>query len=300
MSAFIGVDWGTTNLRAWRLNEGEIEQRLELPTGVSALPRAEIEAFFDQRIHQPLGRWLPVLMCGMVGANIGWRPVDYVDCPAEAHSIAGRIGSVRESPAVRIVPGLRCPGLTGAPDIMRGEETQIIGWIASAAAHERGCHVLCLPGTHSKWALVRDGAIERFVTAMTGELFQVLSEHSILAADANIFDGDAFLAGVAAAGDGDALSVRLFSARARTVAAGADARHGAAYLSGLLIGSEIAAISRTLDIGAEGPVTLIGSPLLRDRYHRACARRGWKTREMDGAEAAIAGLTALVREGALL
>lgn len=295
MTAFIGVDWGTTNLRAWRLSENRVEHAIEKPIGVAAVDRDKIERVFDTEVHQPLGANLPVLMCGMVGSNLGWRASDYVDCPAGATDLVQHLVTVREAPLVRIVPGLRCPGIAGAPDVMRGEETQIVGWLQRAAGET---HVACLPGTHSKWALVSAGRVQRFFTAMTGELFSVLSQHSILANDANAFDESAFDAGVEAAGDGGMLSLRLFSARARTVA-GANPAHTAAYLSGLLIGSEIAAALRLFEIAPAAHIALVASEILQDRYSRALAQCGRSAVALDGDQAAIAGLRALVELGAL-
>jgi 2-dehydro-3-deoxygalactonokinase len=300
MTAFIGVDWGTTNLRAWRIDgHGKIQDTVELPHGVSQLSPGEAPVLFERQVHRPLGSDLPVLMCGMVGSNLGWRAIDYVACPADRSTLAAGVASVRARPPIRIVPGLRCAGIKAASDIMRGEETQILGWIETASTHARGRHIICLPGTHSKWAIVRDGAVERFVTAMTGELFHVLRTHSILAAGTSGFDAAAFAAGVDAAGDGGGLSIRIFSARTRQVADGAAPAETASYLSGLLIGSEIASISSLLDCSAADPITLIAAPVLRERYASALAQRSWSSVWMDGVEAAVAGLQALVRQGVL-
>jgi len=300
MSAFIGVDWGTTNLRAWRLGaDGRVEAEMESPHGVRAIAQNDFATMFHRDVHTPLGVELPVLMCGMVGSNLGWREAAYVACPAGLNALARALTPVSDTPSIRIVPGLRCSGLTKAPDVMRGEETQILGWLARDDARRRGRHLLCLPGTHSKWALLQEGEIQRFVTAMTGELFAVLSTHSILKAEPTAFNGDAFAAGVAAAGEGDALSIRMFSARARIVTASANKQDASSYLSGLLIGSEVAAAPRALGVDHAGEIWVIGAPLLRERYVDALTQRGWSVLETDGAQAAIGGLAVLFREGAL-
>src|SRR5438477_4894503 len=123
---------------------------------------------------------------------------------------------------------------------MRGEETQILGWLALNPERRDGRHVLCHPGTHAKWVLIEDGRIVRFVTAMTGELFAVLSQHSVLKTDAPADDDAAFDLGLAAADGGGALAARLFTARARVVGGDAPASSTPSYLSGLLIGAEVA------------------------------------------------------------
>ena len=191
------------------------------------------------------------------------------------------------------MPGLRCAGVTAAPDVMRGEETQILGWLTADDARCRGRRLICHPGTHAKWVLVEDGRIARFVTAMTGELFAVLTRHGVLATETRPDDRIAFREGVKAAGEGDGLAARLFSARSRIVADGADPATSASYLSGLLIGAEAAALPRLLAAGLDDPVVLLGDPDLTRWYAVALADRGVAAVEHDGEEAALAGLNAL-------
>lgn len=298
MRAFIGVDWGTTNLRAWRISiEGHIENSLELPLGIGVVARPDIPSLFERTVHAPLGPGLPVLMCGMVGSTLGWRAVDYLACPADSRALANGVISVAEAPSVRIVPGLNCDGLTAAPDLMRGEETQIAGWLARAVEHQCGRRLLCLPGTHAKWAIVDSGAVTRFVTAMTGELFHVLATHSILKSALEPFNAEIFLEGLAAAGDGDCLALKLFSARARSVTKAEP--EGASYLSGLLIGAEIGSARKALGLDASERIVVIGTDILRERYVRALSSAGFDAEGFDGVDAAIGGLRALVAQGAL-
>ena len=138
------------------------------------------------------------MLCGMVGSNLGWALAPYADCPAGFADLARC--AIQVAPQVWIIPGLRCAGLAGAPDVMRGEETQVLGWLAQRPERQRGRHLICHPGTHAKWVVVEDGRIVRFVTAMTGEMFAVLSKHSVLKSDAPANDDAAFDAGLAAAG----------------------------------------------------------------------------------------------------
>ncbi len=303
MTAFLAIDWGTTNLRGWRIGSGgEIETETDLPLGVARLPPGGARECFETQVRPQLDpeRRLPALMCGMAGSNIGWRAAPYAACPADLKALLARLISIEgETPLVRIVPGLRTDGIARAPDVMRGEETQVFGWAALNPARSRGTHIICHPGTHSKWVTVEDGVITAFVTAMTGELFDVLSRHSILAGGYVSDDEAAFAAGLAAAGDGDALAARLFSARARIVAGGADPETAPSYLSGLLIGAEIAAAPQLVGAVRDADIHVVGSPTLRDAYVRALQASGWTCTQCDGEAASVAGLKALVAGGAL-
>jgi len=289
----LACDWGTTNLRAWTLDDvGRVAAEHDFALGVSKLAPGEAAQRFEAEVRPALqARDLPAILCGMVGSTIGWREAPYADCPAGLADLAGRLTKV--APAVRIVPGLRCEGIAGGPDVMRGEETQVLGWLAQNPERRTGRHVVCHPGTHAKWVLVEDGRIVRFVTAMTGELFAVLSHHSLLKSDAPADDDAAFDEGLAAAGEGDALAARLFTARARVVGGKAKAESTPSYLSGLLIGSEAASAPRLLLGEAPKQVVLLGDAALCTRYRRALVRRDVAVEVFDGEAAAIAGLFAL-------
>ncbi|MGC1305554.1 MAG: 2-dehydro-3-deoxygalactonokinase, partial [Caulobacteraceae bacterium] len=211
--AFLAVDWGTTNLRAWTVDrDGSPLAHQEFPLGVSRLKPGEAAVVFHDTVRLALNAdRLPALIAGMAGSNLGWKEVPYVDCPADAATLAAAIGYIEgQDPPVGIVPGLRDRRLGGAglegPDVMRGEETQLVGWLAQDPARRRGTHLVCHPGTHAKWAVIADGRIERFVTAMTGELFSVLTQHSVLKGGEGDAEGPGFDLGLAAAGDGSALA----------------------------------------------------------------------------------------------
>jgi 2-dehydro-3-deoxygalactonokinase len=203
---------------------------------------------------------------------------------------------------VAIVPGLRGQGVDGGPDVMRGEETQAIGWLAQEAGRRTGRRVICHPGTHAKWVLVENGRIIRFVTAMTGELFAVLTRHSVLRSEEGPDVPDAFAKGLEAAGDGSALAARLFSARARVVGGGdlkpTDVR---SFLSGLLIGSEVASTPALL--GAQdlaSPIVLLGDAKLCAAYATAMDRIALSSEIFDGEAAVLSGLKAIVSQGVTL
>jgi len=302
MTPFLAVDWGTTNLRGWRIGSGgTVEAEIELPLGVSRMGEQTAAECFANTVRPALGgENLPALLCGMVGSNLGWRTAPYAPCPSRAHDVLQHLVTVESGTApVRIVPGLSCQGPLGSPDIMRGEETQIFGWLALNPARENGAHLICHPGTHSKWVRIRDGRITGFVTAMTGELFDVLRRASIIGKGSIDDDEQEFVHGLAAAGDGGALSARLFATRARVMAGRAEAERAPSFLSGVLIGSEISSLPNLLDAEPGETVHVIGSPHLAARYGTALRRAGWNTSIEDGEDTVLAGLKLLVTLGAL-
>lgn len=291
---FLAVDWGTTNCRAWVVGEGgRVEASRDFPLGVSKLRPGEAEARFRDTVRPSLNAEdLPALLCGMIGSNLGWRAVPYFDCPAGLAALARGLAIVADDPPAWIVPGLRGQRPDGGPDVMRGEEVQILGWAAGAPERSRGAHLICHPGTHTKWVRLHDGRIESFVTAMSGELFDLLSRYSVIKGPADAHDGPAFLAGVKGAGDGSALASRLFTTRSRVVGGDMAPEDANAYLSGVLVGADVAASPALLGATAE-PVVLIGVPRLCGLYQKALSARGIASTTHDGDEAALAGLAAL-------
>ena len=298
MHWLIGLDWGTSSLRATLFDGGgaahEVRQR---PWGIRHLP----EGGFVAALSAICFDWpaAPLLAAGMVGSRQGWREAPYVDVPADLRSLAAACVRVAldDGRALHIVPGVR--DSTG-PDMMRGEETQVLGALAlrpALAAHAQ----FVLPGTHSKWVRARNGAIERLHTAMTGELFAVLRTHSILGAgldpapapgdDQSAFDEAAFDAGVHAALDSGAAGAlsRLFSARALMLEGGLAARVVPDYLSGLLIGEEFRAARAAGWLDDSDAPVLLGDEALCVRYRRAATESGWREPEY-AADASTRGL----------
>jgi 2-dehydro-3-deoxygalactonokinase len=281
--AFIGIDWGTSSFRAYLADaKGRALETLPDGRGALAVQPGEHEAYLRER----LARWprLPVIACGMVGAKQGWREAPYVACPAGAAEIAAAGVSVGE---VRIVPGVRTTDAHGAPDVMRGEETQILGALAAGG----GDGIYVLPGTHSKWARVEAGRIVGFETFMTGEVYAVLRAHSVLGRMmAAEIPGEGFARGVEAARGlarpGDLLHA-MFAARTFGLFETLPPDQLGEYLSGLLIGAEILA-------GARGAprATAIGSAGLTARYAGAGAQLGVEI-SAGPADAALLGLNAL-------
>jgi 2-dehydro-3-deoxygalactonokinase len=237
---------------------------------------------------------LPAMLCGMIGSNLGWRAIPYLDCPAafdQLHDALVRVDVA--GPPVWIVPGLRAERPDGGPDVMRGEETHLFGWAVEDPARLRGEHLICHPGTHAKWARMVDGRIDTFVTSMTGELFALLRKHSNLRVDEAEDDDAAFALGLDAAGDGRALASRIFTARSRVVGGDLAPRSAESYLSGVLIGAEAASTPSLLGIGAGARVSIIGDLALCARYRRALAACGFQTDVVDGEHAVLTGLRAL-------
>lgn len=215
----IALDWGTSSLRAYRLGSGGalLESR-QRDWGILHLP----DGGFDAALRGIAGDWMaampqaPLLACGMVGSAQGWALARYVDTPADAAALAAGLHAIDlgDGRRLHIVPGVRRPG--ERPDVMRGEETQIVGALATEPALAARCRLL-LPGTHSKWVQVQAGRIAAFRTFMTGELYATLKAHSILGRPAReagaVADDAAFDRGVAAVQGAEPLAALLFSAR---------------------------------------------------------------------------------------
>jgi 2-dehydro-3-deoxygalactonokinase len=284
----IAVDWGITSFRAWRLApDGSVLERMSGPFGIRTVADGDFAGVLDRAI----GAWrpAPVLMCGMIGSRQGWIEAPYVAAPAGLGVIALALAPVPGAAQTWIVPGVS----QDPPDVMRGEETQILG---VAAALGPGRHVLCLPGTHSKWAVLEDGRIRGFRTAMTGEVFGLMRTQSILAPlipENPPDDPAAFDAGLDRAREEGGLLHHLFGLRASVLLGRLAPAALPSMLSGLLIGHEIAELS------AEAPsVHLVGSVALTERYARALARFGISSTS-HGEEAAAHGLLAIAREAGL-
>lgn len=267
----VALDWGTSSLRAWLLGDaGAVLAEKSAPLGILKVPNGDFAAVF----REVCGDWLapsrPAIASGMIGSRQGWVEAPYAACPAGFESLA-RGFAWAESGGTRlaIVPGVSCVDASGVPDVMRGEETQVFGALDAAD----GAYVL--PGTHSKWVTVSGGRIETFATYMTGELFAVMRQHSILgrlmSVDAT-HAPDAFRRGWEAslAGDG-ALLHRLFGTRTLGLFDRLAPEEAPSYLSGLLIGDEVRAAARGL---AGSIVTVIGDPVLCERYREVLGGGG--------------------------
>lgn len=289
--AWIGVDWGTTNMRAWAIDgDGAVLDRAASDKGMSALDPHQFEGALLDAIGPWLieGRTVPVLACGMVGARQGWIEAAYASVPNAP--IAGRATLAPTSSdqiSVRIVPGL---SQHDPADVMRGEETQIAGYVASVAPDG----LLCLPGTHSKWVELRGGKVSAFHTEMTGELFSLLGTHSVLRHSVSNqgWDEAAFDRGVTDALQSASPMPLLFGVRAASLLSEVTSQAAGARLSGILIGSEIAG---RIEAVRSSRVALIGDERLTRLYGRAIGLAGGQSVALDAEKMTIAGLIAAYR-----
>jgi 2-dehydro-3-deoxygalactonokinase len=297
MTDFLAADWGTSNLRAWRIGaDGEVKAALRRPWGVATLKPGEAAARLRDDLRPALqARDLTAVLCGMVGSAMGIAAAPYADCPAGAGDLAGQLFAV--DALTFIAPGLRCMRPDGYPDVIRGEETKALGWLALDPRRREGEHVLCLPGTHGKWVVLRDGRIHHFMTCMSGELFALLSEHSVLKPGAPPSDPAAFDEGLKFGAADGPLASRLFTVRARMVGGGLEGGKAASFLSGLLIGDEVARLPGVLGMQPGAAIGLMGEPALCDLYAPALAARGLRVDLADAEQAVIAGLIRLRNAG---
>jgi 2-dehydro-3-deoxygalactonokinase len=297
----VAVDWGTSSFRAALIApNGEVLDELSTPRGILGFKSDEFVPYlvatcerFTEKDASAGGKMF--LLSGMIGSKNGLLEVPYCPCPATASDIAAALGWVDTGAAdlnIAIVPGVR----SGFDDVMRGEETQVFGAAAVLGVKDA---VMVLPGTHSKWVRLEAGAITKFNTFMTGEFYALLAQHSILAKslpDASdkptALDQSAFLQGIDRAQTSSQSSVggrgllgNAFSTRVKSLFNELQPEQAASYLSGLVIGDELAAMS----LPAGSQVIVIGSPTLCERYNLAFAHLGVQTRAI-GNQAAWAGL----------
>jgi 2-dehydro-3-deoxygalactonokinase len=299
--SLIGLDWGTSSLRAFLMRDGGVVEIRSSSHGVQALADAGAAAF-DRAFTAIAGDWLrvwpalPVVACGMVGSAQGWREASYVSCPADMRALAAGGVTVASSagPDILIAPGVLFDPPGGTPDVMRGEETQVAGALLQEPAwssHSR----MVLPGTHSKWVRVEEGRIVDLATYLTGEMFAVLKSHSVLGRlmQTNSADAQAFEQGVQAARERPAdLLHHVFAARTLGLTVRLPHASLADYLSGLLIGHELmSALARDGDASS---LVLVGEPALCERYAAALRLLGRSPDAVLG-NTAPAGLWALAR-----
>ena len=290
----IGIDWGTSSFRAYRLRGREVLDRLALPLGILNVP----DGRFENALQEAVGAWLAdgerrILMSGMIGSRQGWVEAPYLPCPAGIDNLARALIPVPFGAAETLLtPGLSAADVSGVPEVMRGEEVQVMG----AAGRAGGDMTACLPGSHSKWVRVAGGRIEGFGTHLTGEAFAALRSHTILGRlmhpDAPP-DQDAFRRGVARSGEPGGLLHHLFGVRTLGLFAQLGEAAASSYLSGLLIGHEVRAAA---PLHPTSPVLLIGDGALCGLYARAIGFCGGGA-TLAEADAAAQGL-ALIGERA--
>lgn len=298
MNACMIGDWGTSRLRLHLCAGRRIIESLQGP-GIGDC-RNEPQAVLSGLIAE----WdknaadCPIYLSGMVGSSMGWRNTSYIPCPVDWQSIGDRCATFEfERHAVSIVPGLSSVNPLGKRDILRGEETQVLGALVENPRLGRGKQLLCLPGTHTKWIWMRDGIVERFLTAVTGELFASLVDNTILAQGAsqgNRISREAVVQGIAESESLEQAELihGLFQVRVRQLLGGLKAAESGAFLSGLIIGSDVRCVRqmcRQLDWRGFS-VAIIGTSPMSDGYEAACGHYGMPNRVFNGDDMASAGL----------
>lgn len=281
-------DWGSTRLRLFLVENGETVARLDGP-GVTQLVEPA-----ERVLARMLSIWLAkgpiggITLCGMAGSPAGLAIAPYVPAPADVdmwHRSRARLRVMGLE--VEILPGLSCRTAEGVPEVMRGEETQVFGALALKPDLREGQRLFALPGTHGKWVSTSGGAITGFRTAPTGEVFAAITAHTSLtgqdAPGEGSFD-DGFLRGLVRSSE--PLAGALFEARAARLIDGRSKDWARGYLSGLLIGAEVAQFGSGVQ-----DVTMIGDPALAALYGAALAHHGGTSQILDGEAAVIAGLS---------
>lgn len=289
---WIAADWGTTNLRVWGMGQdGSVMEARQSDRGMGQLRPGEFEGALLDLAGDLLGpKTCQVVVCGMAGARQGWKEAPYEHLPwRPEHRRTMRVPTRDPRLSVSILHGL---AQSAPADVMRGEETQIAGFLAGKPGFDG---VICLPGTHSKWVRCAEGMVEQFRTVLTGELFELLSERSILRHSVGPgWDDDAFLAGVdRGLRWPDQLGGDLFGLRAEGLLDDLPPDAARARLSGLLIGSELAGQETYCDAAQ---IVLIGASGLCDRYEAALRWCGRTPVRADATAMTLNGLTAVYRQ----
>jgi 2-dehydro-3-deoxygalactonokinase len=270
-SGFIALDWGTSSFRAYLLkSDGTIQETIAAPHGILAVK----DAAFDETLETHIGHWdkaLPVMASGMITSRQGWVELPYVACPADLQSIAIAVHphTSKQGRKLFFVPGISYRSPDGVPDVIRGEETQVLG------ASQGGTEHFVTPGTHSKWIDVESGEIKGFSTYMTGEVFALLKNHSILGrlmtSESNnlaAFEQGARIGLTDPAG----FLHRIFSTRTLALFNEMPNDNLSSYLSGQVIGTEIAhAIAKN---STDGQYKILATPALGEHYKKAMTIAG--------------------------
>ena len=285
---FIAVDWGTTNRRAYLIDSaGKQTGEFEDGKGILTISAGEFPAAIAE-IRAKLGD-KPLLFAGMIGSNRGWKEAPYVACPAGLDELA--MGLVWAGEREAIVPGVSYVGDDRA-DVMRGEEVQVLGALAAGLVGPDS--LVCHPGTHNKWTVLHQGRIQSFRTVMTGELFSLLKEHSILSdlLQGPVEANDVFRRAARYAVFHEALPAELFSIRASVLLGQRKKTDAPSYASGLLIGTDVR-IGLTYPTGAQ--VVVMGRPVLTHLYAAAIEQAERQAIQLDGEQCFLAGIQEIAK-----
>lgn len=287
-------DWGTSSCRLY-LCEGETILDSATAPGIKFVDSPEVT--FIETVSPWLVKHGPLkaVLCGMVGSNIGWTDAGYLDCPVKLVDYSrGLISISQENCDVKIVPGVKTiEGLSGQPDVMRGEETQVFGWMNSRQSEG----LLCLPGTHTKWVQIENSGIKNFMTSVNGEMFDVILNHSVLLGGSNLPKaciGDEYRHGVELGSDDVPLTQLLMSVRSQQIFGKYDVIQAKSYLLGLLIGSDVAC---SLQYAEGAPISVIGGSAPASFYAEAIRYLGGTAKIYGGQEASLTGLRQIMNQG---
>lgn len=298
-SPIIGIDWGTSSLRAWLLDsKGSVNNFYTGAHGISQIADKDFAAVLALVLGElgPKARNAPIIMCGMIGSAQGWRDAGYLQKSAGIAELAAAAIPLQDAPSVWIVPGVQSVSADGLADVMRGEETALAGIMASQKITEG---LFCLPGTHSKWVVIEDSQITSLSTFMTGEVFQLMRQHSILSPLMPELEQGAsdegFIQGLELAAGKLGLLHQLFAVRAGILTGQFNPVSAASILSGLAIGSEIKHISG-LAQAQPTPIFLNAAGVMAHLYQTALAHFNIECQLIDGEEASRAGLYEIARQ----
>lgn len=291
------IDWGTTNFRAYLLEEGIEKDVFNSGNGMAKLDKQGMAG----QITELVGHWkltdANIYACGMIGSSVGWQDVPYVQCPVDKNALANGIQDVDfDGISVRLIPGVKYQTADADWDVMRGEELQAIGWAETQLVQGMSNSGLCvMPGTHSKWAQINEGCVTSFFTSITGELFALMRQHGLLRhhliEDFELTE--AFDKGLQLGANEQGLGRHLFSVRSNSLLKGLAKADASAFVSGLLIGSEVADAVRMYQCRDGGTVNIIGASRFEALYSRALAHFDVPAVFLDSHAASVAGFLAI-------
>ncbi|SNY89980.1 2-dehydro-3-deoxygalactonokinase [Cohaesibacter sp. ES.047] len=297
-ATWVGIDWGTTNIRAYLLDASA--RILDKHTLARHIKDCNDDGWTT--VYQTLIEgWnvtdeTPVIICGMAGSKFGWVEAPYASCPAGVSDLVAKAVHPDDIENIMILPGLCCKDDRGNHDVIRGEETQLLGLFEQSSLITR---LICAPGTHTKWISADNYTVRNFHTTMTGELFGLLTEHSILAQSiaksSSSAVGAKFEDGVRMAAEGGGLLADIFKVRANSLFNELNPEDAGDFLSGILVGTDVFQEVSSLDHGLVS-VPLIGPKPLSERYARALSHFGIEGIVLDAEELTIAGLASVARQ----
>ncbi len=291
---FVVMDWGSTNIRAFLYIDGKQTEVKKSAEGVTVVRGKDCEGAFDRLTSEWFAKHgpLPVIMAGMVGSINGWADAQYLKCPVDLAELPDHLTEVKHSKGykIRIIPGL-CVKDPDNYNVIRGEETQLAG-----AIKKQPSKVFLMPGTHCKWVLADGTKIKSFRTAMTGEMHSIMMKYSLVglgAGDQEESESD-FEAGLERGYTENNVLPRLFEIRGANILGGIKPSHVGEFLSGLLIGGEIASMQKIFRFTKEdGALGIIANPFLTARYVKGLKLAGLDSFSLQGDDAFLGGILPL-------